>query len=339
MAGTAGTAERRPSEVTLIFGGDAMLGRLVALWVERFGPSYPLGDTATRLRAADLAVVNLECALTERRDPWSGPPKPFYFRGVPQSVQGLLEAGIDAVNLANNHALDFGPEGLGDTLRLLRRNGIHTAGAGMTLSEARRPAVAERAGLRVGLVGYCDHQPDFAAGEARPGIAFLDLERPDRALERVREDLAEMRRLGVDWPVLSLHWGPNFAERPSPEQVAFAHQAIEAGFATIFGHSAHGFQGVEVWRGCPILYAAGDLVDDYRIHRKFRNDRQLLYELVLRDQALDRIRLWPIEIAECQTGPASPEANQWIGERMARLCAELGSHVQPVDGHWEIAAS
>ena len=82
---------------------------------------------------------------------------------------------------------------------------------------------------------------------------------------------------------------------------------------------------MELYRGCPILYAAGDLVDDYRVDPDFRNDHQLLFELELADGELRRIVLHPLFIERCRTVPASAVQRAWIGRQMAQLCAELGT--------------
>jgi poly-gamma-glutamate synthesis protein (capsule biosynthesis protein) len=309
----------------LVLGGDAMLGRLVGEAIARFGPDYPLGQIAPLLRQADLAAVNLECALTDSKVQWEGEPKAFYFRAGPEAVLSLTDAGVALVALANNHALDFGSRGLFDTMALLDVHDIAHAGAGADLRSALRPAVLERAGVRLGMAAFCDHQADFGATARKPGIAWLDLEDEAGALAAFGAALDKLRAARVDWPVLSLHWGPNMVWRPSARFRRLAHAAIDQGWKILFGHSAHVFQGVELYRGCPILYAAGDLVDDYRVDPGFRNDHQLLFELELAGGALRRMVLYPLFIERCRTVPASAAQRAWIGRQMAQLCAELGT--------------
>ncbi len=77
------------------------------------------------------------------------------------------------------------------------------------------------------------------------------------------------------------------------------------GWRILFGHSAHVFHGIEIYRGCPVIYAAGDLVDDYYVDPVFRNDCQLLFELSLGPAGLDRIDLYPVLIRNCRTRPSS----------------------------------
>lgn len=312
----------------LVFGGDAMLGRLVGEAIARFGHGYPLGPLAATLAAADLAIVNLECAITASTTPWPGEPKAFYFGAPPAAVLSLAEAGIDLVSLANNHALDFGVQGLRDTLLALDAHGIAHAGAGETLAGALRPALLERGGIQFGMAAFCDHQSDFAAAHDHPGIAWIDLEDEARAADDLRAALTTLVEAGTDWPVLSLHWGPNMVWRPSPRFRRLAHAAIDMGWKIVFGHSAHVFQGVEWRAGCPIVYAAGDLVDDYYVDVGFRNDHQMLFELDLDARRVLKLAMRPLFIEDCRSAPAHAAARDWIIERMRVLCRELGTHTE-----------
>lgn len=309
----------------IALGGDAMLGRLVREHILGLGVDYPLGQIADRMQRADLAIVNLECALTDAGPPPNARPKAFRFMAPPRAVESLERAGVGLVSLANNHAMDAGAPGLLDTLKLLDAHGIAHAGAGRNLQEARGPAVVERGGTRIGMVAFCDHQADFAATDDSPGIAYVDL-RKKQALETIGESLAELRRV-ADTRILSFHWGPNMVERPSTNLVQIAHAAVEAGAHLVFGHSAHVFQGIEFYGGAPILYAAGDLVDDYRVDADLRNDLSLLFELELEANRVRRIRLHPVRIERCRTAPAEGEDARFILERARRLCGDFGTVV------------
>jgi poly-gamma-glutamate synthesis protein (capsule biosynthesis protein) len=316
----------------LAFGGDAMLGRLVGEAIVRNGPGYPLGALASQLRAADLAVANLECAITAGTRLWPGEPKAFYFGAPPVAAQSLADAGIGLVSVANNHTLDFDVQGLLDTVRALDAHGIAHAGAGRDLAAALRPAIVERGGIGFGMAAFCDHQHDFAAGHGKPGIAWLDLEDEPAALHAFQAALARVRAGGAGWPILSLHWGPNMVWRPSKLFRRLAHAAIDMGWKTVFGHSAHVFHGVEWRHGCPIIYAAGDLVDDYYVDPDFRNDHQLLFELGIEAAQATRLEMIPLLIDDCRTRTAAGADRQWILERMGKLCGEFGTATRVEDG-------
>lgn len=315
------------SPVRVVFGGDVMLGRTVAAWIRRFGPHYPLRGVARQLRDADLAVVNLECAITSSLQHWKGEPKAFYFGAPLSAVNALSDAGIDLVSLANNHILDFDFQGLSDTLWQLHAQGIANAGAGPNVSQALAPAIVERCGLRFAMVAMCDHQADFAATPKLPGMAYIDFADETEALALVGHALSQVREAGADWPILSLHWGPNMVGEPSRQFRHIAHAAIDMGWKILFGHSAHIFQGVELYRGCPILYAAGDLVDDYAVDPVLLNDHQLLFEMELDAHAVQRILLHPVLIADCQARPATGAQYDFIARRITALCDAMGTQV------------
>lgn len=316
----------------ILFGGDVMLGRMVRHAIARYGAAYPLAPVAALMRRADLTVVNLECAITASSRQWQGAPKAFYFGAPLEAADTLASAGVDVVSLANNHILDYGVEGLNDTLEQLDRNGIHYAGAGQNERQALQPAIVRRGGLTMGMAAFCDHQEDFAARGNRPGIAHLNFDDEPGALAALEAALAPLQRAGVDWPTLSLHWGPNMVTRPSGAFRRAAHAAIEMGWKILFGHSAHVFQGIEIYRGCPVIYAAGDLVDDYYVDPWFRNDQQLLLEMTLGPKGLFRIELHPVLIRDCQARLATGLAFDTIVQAMTALCGEMGTPVLQRDG-------
>jgi poly-gamma-glutamate synthesis protein (capsule biosynthesis protein) len=309
----------------LMFGGDVMLGRLVREVMLRDGIHAPLAGVAPLLRSADLAIANLECALTDSVERWHGAPKAYYFAAPPEAGQALVDAGIRLVSLANNHSLDYDVRGLADTLRILDAHGIAHTGAGPDLAWAQSPAVVTCGDVLVGMAAFCDHQDDFAATDDHPGIAWLGLHDETAAADAFARALAPLRAAGVRWPVLSLHWGPNMVTAPSERQRRLARAAIDVGWKIVYGHSAHVFHGVELYRGCPILYAAGDLVDDYAVDPHLRNDHQLLFEVCLGDDALRRIVLHPIFIRHGRAAPADHTQRTWSHTRMQALCRDLGT--------------
>ena len=118
--------------------GDVNLGDRTALAISAHGAAYPWTGMAPLLRTADLAVANLECAVSVRGIPAGG--KEYTFRAHPGALAAVGRAGIDVVSLANNHSVDYGGDALLDTIRHARRAGIATVGGGADLADARRPA-------------------------------------------------------------------------------------------------------------------------------------------------------------------------------------------------------
>src|SRR5215217_2850414 len=170
--------------ITLALTGDVMLGRGVAEVLDnRMRPEAPWGDVMPLLDAADLRIIDLECAITDNERPWTRTPKVFHFRAQPSAIETLRTARIDGCSLANNHTLDFEEQGLLDTMEHLDAAGIRHAGAGRNREEAADPAIltvpADHT-RRVALVAFTDNEPPFAAGTDRPGTNYLPVSlKPD----------------------------------------------------------------------------------------------------------------------------------------------------------------
>src|SRR5919201_1099437 len=161
---------------TLALAGDTMLGRGVADALIA-DPARPLvaREVAARMTEADACVLNLECCVSDRGARFRDPRKPFFFRAPPVAAARLAELGVGAVTLANNHALDYGPTALLDTLRHLADAGIAAVGAGADEHAASAAQVIGCGPLRLRLVAVFDHPAAYAAGDDQPGIAFADL--------------------------------------------------------------------------------------------------------------------------------------------------------------------
>jgi poly-gamma-glutamate synthesis protein (capsule biosynthesis protein) len=300
---------------TLALAGDTMLGRGVAD-VLLADPEAPLfaPEVAARLQDADAAVLNLECCISDRGTRWPDPRKPFFFRAPPVAARRLAELGVDAVTLANNHALDYGPTALLDTLRHLADAGIAAVGAGADEVSAREPLTLRCGELQLRVVAFSDHPASYAAGPAKPGIAFADLSRglPD---------------VGPGPVLVTPHWGPNMTPEPVRHVRRAAEQLVAAGATLVAGHSAHVFQGVAP----RVLFDLGDFIDDYRVDRRLRNDLGLLWLIELDSSGPRRIRALPLALDFCFTRVASPSEADWIERRLRRLCAPFGTMVDRCD--------
>jgi hypothetical protein len=312
--------------ITLALAGDTMLGRGVAQTIGRSGVASLFADEVVEaVRAADLFVLNLECCISERGDPWPVPGKPFFFRAPPLATEVLTTLGVDCVTLANNHALDFGEEALLDTLAYLERAGIASVGAGRDDGRARAPALLEANGFRLGVLGVTDHPEDFAATGERPGVAFADLRRDVPAW---LTDAVEEASAAADAVLVTPHWGPNMARDPVPHVRAAAHVLSEAGATVIAGHSAHVFHGVSGG----VMFDLGDFVDDYMVDPVLRNDLGLLFFVTLDHAGPSRVEAIPIKLDYCHTNVARGEDAAWIRRRFRQACAALGTDVREEGG-------
>jgi predicted nucleotidyltransferase len=308
--------------------GDVMLGRGVAERLRRDPPEDVWSPEVRELcRSLDAVVANLECCISERgRQTSLIPGKPFFFRGPPAAVESLRALGVTAVSLANNHALDYGPEALEDSLTLLERSGIAAAGAGLDPDTSSRGAVVEAGDLRLGVVPVTDHPREFAAAADSPGVAYADLRAGLPAW--VAEELERLRR-AADVVLVFPHWGPNMTVRPAQWQHRRARELVEAGAHAVAGHSAHVFHGVERVDGSPVLYDLGDGLDDYAVDEELRNDLGIL--AIWRPGGQPEVELVGIHLHFCFTDLARGEEADWIASRLGRACRELGTRVVRLD--------
>lgn len=307
----------------LLFVGDVMLGRLVNEELKHLPPEYPWGNTLPLFEEADINFCNLECVISDRGRPWAAPSKVFHFRSDARNIEVLKTAGIDVVSLANNHALDFEYDGLQETIRLLHDNAIGFAGAGADLVAASSPYVREAEEERVAFIAITDNESGWAATLERPGIFYVPIDLEDERAA-VLLDLVTETRKRADLVVVSAHWGPNWGHRPPPEHVPFAHALIDAGADIIFGHSGHVFRGIEIYRDKPILYCAGNFIDDYAVDEVERNDESFVFSVEERKGRIERLRLYPTTISNFQARLASGGRQKRIAKKMGRLCRELG---------------
>ena len=304
----------------LALAGDTMLGRGVA---ERLAVVPPTAlfaeEVVAAAREADLFVLNLECAISDRGEPWPDPLKPFFFRAPPVAVEALRHLGVTCVTLANNHALDFGTVALVDTCRHLADAGIAWVGAGVDQPAARAPAIFERSDVRVGIVGVTDHPSDYAAGVDHPGVSHARLRHriPDWLLDTVRHVDAEI-------VLVTPHWGPNMVAEPVPHVRSAAAALLDAGATMIAGHSAHVFHGV----ADRVLYDLGDFIDDYARDPDLHNELGLLW-LVTFDACVPiRVEAVPLALDYCHTRLADRDEGAWVTHRLRRACAALGTEVE-----------
>jgi len=269
-------------EYTLLFTGDVMLSRAVgsrmAAQKDWLLPFHLIADT---LRSADLRYGNLECPVSDRG---RNLHHLYSFRADPRAIEGLKATGFNVLSQANNHAYDWGPEALLDSLRRLRGAGIQPVGAGQNSLAAHYPLLINVGRLRIAFLAYVDIDPkEAAAGVDRPGVAWLD---PSQALADIR-----FARPLADLVIVCPHWGVEYALKPTRDQVEIAHQMIDAGADLIVGSHPHVVQPLESYHEHWIAYSLGNFVFDQQDPAAHRG---LMLRVTVRDKQITEVL--PIDI-------------------------------------------
>jgi poly-gamma-glutamate capsule biosynthesis protein CapA/YwtB (metallophosphatase superfamily) len=293
---------------------------------------YIWGDALEELQrsAVDLRIVNLETAITSTEAQW--PDKEIHYRMHPQNIGCLIAATLDACALANNHILDWGYDGLSETLRTLDAAHISHAGAGNNASDAAAPAVLNVAGqgcvhfFSFGSTTSGVFEP-WRATDSRAGVNLLDdlsEETAVRLADAMRQSTSDSQEPG-DLLIASIHWGNNWGYEISRQQIAFAHRLIEEGVSIVHGHSSHHVGAIEVFKDRLILYGCGDFLTDYEGisgYERFRGDLALMYLIDVdpRSGELVSARLVPMHMRRFRLERAPSADSKWL----SNLLSELG---------------
>lgn len=201
---------------------------------------------------AELIIANLECPLINFKDPIlkSGPNL-----GAPEAtVKGIKALGIEALNLANNHIMDHGSQGLENTIRLLRVNNISHFGAGSDLADAQKILIKEVNNDRIAFLGIAEHEFCIAK-ENKPGANSIDLINTIRNINSCRQEF--------DYLVILIHGGSEYYEYPRPSMVKLSRFLVEQGAKAVVWQHSHCVGCVEVYQDAPIVYGQGNFIFDY----------------------------------------------------------------------------
>lgn len=321
-----------PPEVSVLVSGDVTLGyhyeEYVDEQVKKGQPKDELlawGFKSVRglTTKADLFVVNLECPFTERGEKIA---KNFNFRARPELVAALVAGGVDVASLANNHMIDYGPEGLFDTINTLDSNGVVHFGAARTLAEARTPAIVEKKGVKIAFLGYFFlgdrniEPPAVIATDGQPGVAghFSDTQ----ALKAMIEADVRAAKQQADHVIPFFHWGRESRGQPEPYQLEVGRFAIDVGASAVLGSHPHVLQGIELYKGAPIVYSLGNFVFGGNWDPK--DKRTALVELTLTKDKLKAVKVIPAYSDAYPEVPVQPYlAEGEKAEAVLRHLAEL----------------
>lgn len=221
-----------PQEISLITTGDVIPARSVNWKMTKYGNfAYPFLKTADILKSADLTLINLEsplipdCPVTTEG---------MVFCGNQKFIEGLLFAGIDVANLANNHSLNWGKEGYEQTKNLLGQNNILVSNGNLSKKLIK--------GITFGFLGW----------------NILD----NPSVEEILSTIKAAKKSGVNFLIVSFHWGAEYQRFPDKNTISLARQAIDNGADLIVGNHPHWYQPIEIYQEKPIVYAHGNFIFD-----------------------------------------------------------------------------
>jgi hypothetical protein len=310
-APAAGAAFDPSTTWTLFAGGDIMLDRGVYVTLKAKGADFPFNGGTAEItgRCKDCSPLGWDTPYTKRtgnagvvRDLITGadiaianfenpaPDKPRFhasgtvFSADPRFIDGLADAGIDYLSLANNHIRDAGGAGILQTIANVTERGIAVSGAGKNLAAARKPAVLEAAGTKVAILGYDAIAGYYHATATKIGSAPF-------SAGVVKADVAAARAAGADIVIVFPHWGTEYDPTPFANQKKLARMAIDAGADMVIGNHAHWAAAMEIYKGRPIWYALGNFVFDQTWSEPTMEGITL--ELTFRGTDLAQVRIRP----------------------------------------------
>ncbi|MBI3984293.1 CapA family protein [Candidatus Microgenomates bacterium] len=247
---------------TLTALGDVILGRQVYAKMLQYGYTAPFTAMAKTVNDTDLTLANLECTIA---DGLSYPTLGMSFTAPAAALKGLKLAGIDGVNLANNHSLNGGETGYLAMLKLLKEQSIAYFGGGADATQAYAAQTFTVKGTKVSLLGYSSIAGTVAAGAKVPGHAYFSLppwgDQVESEIARMEADVKAAKSQS-DLVMVYVHWGAEYTHTASAEMRQVAHRLVDAGADVILGTHPHWVQGIEWYKDRLITYSLGNFVFD-----------------------------------------------------------------------------
>ncbi|MFH1602098.1 MAG: CapA family protein [Candidatus Shapirobacteria bacterium] len=253
------------SSITLLFTGDLSLSREINYQVsQKQDPDYPFEKIKNTLAQADWVTASLEGPIIENCPILR---TGYKFCGQTQNANGLASAGIDSLNLANNHINNFGPEGIDQTIRTLDQKEINYFGLGKVNFQTIR-------GIKLGFLGFDDTVSPLIKDQLQKEISKISSQ--------------------VDWLIINFHWGQEYQDSPNSRQRELAYLAVESGADIVVGHHPHVVQALEYYRKRPVFYSLGNFVFDQLWSEDTR--KGALGKITLTKERIIKAELIPIYI-------------------------------------------
>jgi len=306
------------SSVIISLAGDTLLADHVGYYIEKHGVDYPWESVKEVFHKSHLTLVNLECAVGTTGEPQD---KQYTYRAKPETLEGLVRAGVKGVSLANNHSLDYGRECFIETLDNLEKYNIKYTGGGRNLNEALKPVVWDINGIKVGFIGFSRVTPhvDWYAAENRAGIVNGYDSNSKNVIEAVKQAKEK-----ADFLIVSLHWGTERTDYPRDNDVAIAKELIDNGADCIMGHHPHVLQGIEFYKNRPIIYSLGNFVFGAKGDR---TTQSMIFNMEINKNGIINTKIIPARIKQGKPIISEGEDRVNIINLINQLSADWGTKV------------
>lgn len=294
------------NRMTMSLTGDILLDRGVESVISKEGLDYPYENIRSLLKKSDIVMGNLECTLSKMGTPVLK-NRHLTFQASPENAAELKRAGFTLLNLANNHAMDFGSEGLVETLEALQKNHLLWVGAGRNKEESLKPLTINKGDTVIGFLSFSAFPPEgYFYFEDRPNIAHINETSLSTSIEQAKEN--------CDILLVSFHWGKEFDFYPNEQQKNWAHRAIDHGADMVVGHHPHVLQGMEQYKGKMIFYSLGNFIFDKQIPRD--TDKTIIVNVQIENKQIIQADIIPVSIINSQPRILTGEQADYVLERL-----------------------
>lgn len=307
--------------------GDILLARDVGLRIRQNGWKHPFESVRQLVAQGDINFCNLETPASFIGSPYPGKHPNITFRAQPGSLFSLKYAGFNIISLANNHMTDHGPAALEETLDALQLLDLYYVGAGRNYTEAYAPAFFEKNGWRIAFLAYADPIWSVVEAQSTAGVAHIREDVIIESIQKLRKDKT------VDAILVSLHWGEEYRHSPLPKQRTLAKHIIDAGADAIIGHHPHVMQGVEWYRGKPILYSLGNFAFDQIDDPTYQST---IARLSFSPEGHITLSMRPMRIARRSLHQTIPQGEdlEMISKNIITYNKQLGSTSSLIEDGW-----
>lgn len=326
-------------QVTLLFGGDVSLEEINFDQVEAEGGFFAEVEEYFN---ADVSLVNLATPLATAA---TSLDEEFRQQTRPEAARMLANSGVDIINLTHSNLMQYGAEGLSETLTALDSNGLYRVGAGRNATEARRPEILDVKGKRIAYLSYAmggnDAAIDTSALRERAGAESEDVA---KELENFKRSTAFQERAGfnaqnmpeivqdlqairdqVDWIVVNFRWVDHLEETPNFVQTNLARLAIDQGADVVVGYHPTVIQGGEIYKGRPIAYSLGDFV--FKPDQPLQDQDSAMLKVSLQEDQM-QVEFVPVRIRDSRPQTLTGEEGQGVLQRIQTASSQFETPLQ-----------